>query len=58
MPTGPSLAPFLDELKDYKLGKDTIQFPYNKPLQKQNAAYRVKDVRDNDAKWDVLISIY
>ena len=55
MPTGPSLTPFLDELKDYKLGKDTIQFPYDKPLPKKLiskiAAYRVKDVRDNDAKW-------
>lgn len=55
MPTGPSMQPFLEELKDYKLGKDTIQFPYNKPLPKELikkiAAHRVKDVRENGAKW-------
>lgn len=26
MPTGPSMKPFKEELKNYKTGKDTIQF--------------------------------
>lgn len=55
MPTGPSLDPFRDELKEYKMGKDTVQFPYNKPLPEAQirkiAAYRVKDVNENDALW-------
>ncbi len=32
MPTQPALKPFKKELADYKTGKDTIQFPYNKAL--------------------------
>lgn len=55
MPTGSSLAPFKDELKGYKTGKDTVQFPYGKPLPKvlikKIAKYRVKDVLENGAKW-------
>ena len=55
MPTGPSLKPFVEELKKYKTGKDTIQFPYDKPLPKalikRIAAYRFNDVENNDAKW-------
>ena len=55
MPTGPALEPFKDELAGYKTGKDTIQFPYDKPLPKalirKIAAYRVKQVRDDDARW-------
>ena len=55
MPTHSSLAPFKEELAGYKTGKDTIQFPYDKPLPKalikKIAAYRVKDVRENDALW-------
>lgn len=55
MPTGPSLAPFKKELEGYKMGKDTVQFPYDKPLPKalikKIAEYRAKDVRENDAKW-------
>lgn len=55
MPTRSSLEPFLDELKDYKTGKDTIQLPYDKPIPKalikKIATYRAKDVRDNDALW-------
>lgn len=55
MPTQPSLEHFRDELADYKTGKDTIQFPYNKPLPedliRRIAAYRASDVRDNDARW-------
>jgi uncharacterized protein YdhG (YjbR/CyaY superfamily) len=55
MPTGPALKPFKEELKAYKTGKDTIQFPFDKPLPKalirKIAVYRVKQVRDHDAKW-------
>ena len=55
MPTPSSLEPFKKELVDYKTGKGTIQFPYNKPLPKmlirKIAAYRAKDVRENDARW-------
>lgn len=55
MPTGPSLEPFRDELSSYKSGKDTIQFPYDKPLPKdlikKIAKYRYNDVLKNDAKW-------
>lgn len=45
MPTGPAIEPFREELGDYKTGKDTIQFPYDKPLPaaliRKIAAYRV-----------------
>ena len=55
MPTQPAMAPFKEELKEYKTGKDTIQFPYDKPLPEllilKIAAFRVKDVRENDARW-------
>jgi uncharacterized protein YdhG (YjbR/CyaY superfamily) len=55
MPTGPALKPFKADLVDYKTGKDTIQFPYDKTLPKtlikKIAAYRVKQVKEDDAKW-------
>ena len=55
MPTPSALEPFKEELADYKTGKGTIQFPYDKPLPKtlikKIAAYRAKDVRENDARW-------
>lgn len=55
MPTHSSLEPFKEELAHYKTGKDTIQFPYNKPLPAELihkiAAFRAKDVRENDALW-------
>lgn len=55
MPTGPSIKPFKKELADYKTGKDTIQFPYDKPLPKtliqKIAAFRAKEVREKDARW-------
>ena len=54
MPTGPALEPFSKELAEYKTGKDTIQFPYDKPLPKalirRIASYRAKQVRDEDAR--------
>jgi uncharacterized protein YdhG (YjbR/CyaY superfamily) len=55
MPTGPAMEPFKDELAKFTTGKDTIQFPYDKPLPgaliHKIAEYRIKDVRENDAKW-------
>lgn len=55
MPTGPALEPFNEELARFKTGKDTIQIPYGKPLPKalirKIAAFRVKQVRENDARW-------
>lgn len=55
MPTGPALEPFKKELAGYKTGKDTIQFPYDKPLPtaliREIAQYRMKQVREHDARW-------
>ena len=55
MPTHPALEPFKKELAEYKTGKDTIQFPYDEPLPKalirKIAAYRAKQVREEDALW-------
>jgi uncharacterized protein YdhG (YjbR/CyaY superfamily) len=55
MPTGPAIEPFREDLGDYKTGKDTIQFPYDKPLPaaliRKIAAYRVRQVTENDARW-------
>ncbi|HET9431023.1 MAG TPA: DUF1801 domain-containing protein [Chitinophagaceae bacterium] len=55
MPTHSSLKPFEKELANYTTGKDTIQFPYDKPLPKalirRIAAFRARDVRENDARW-------
>ena len=54
-PTKSALAPFREELAKYKTGKDSVQFPYDKPLPKllirKIAAYRARDVRENDARW-------
>lgn len=55
MPTRSTLEQFKKELEGYITGKDTIQFPYNKPLPKalirKIARYRAMDVRENDARW-------
>lgn len=55
MPTGPAIEPFRKELAEYKTGKDTIQFPYDRPLPKalirRIASYRAKQVREKDARW-------
>jgi uncharacterized protein YdhG (YjbR/CyaY superfamily) len=55
MPTKPALEPFLDELSGFKMGKDTIQFPYGQPLPetliRKIAAFRLQQVKDNDARW-------
>lgn len=55
MPTHSALKPFKTELAEFCTGKDTIQFPYNKPLPKvlirKIAALRAKEVREKDARW-------
>ena len=55
MPTAPSLEPFRGELAAYTTGNDTVQFPYDRPLPKalirRIARHRLKDVRENDARW-------
>jgi uncharacterized protein YdhG (YjbR/CyaY superfamily) len=49
------MEPFRDELAGYKTGKDTVQFPYDKPLPqsliRKLAAFRLKQVKENDARW-------
>ena len=54
-PTHPAMVPFKKELARYKTGKDTVQFPYDKPMPKvlirKIAAYRLKQVREADARW-------
>lgn len=55
IPTGPALEPFKKELTGYKIGKDSFQLPYDKPLPldliRKIAEYRAKEVRENDARW-------
>ena len=55
MPTPSALAPFKKELVRYKTGKGSIQFPYDtrlpKTLIRRIAAFRVKEVREKDARW-------
>ena len=54
MPTRTTLDKFKTELKNYKTGRDTIQFPYDKPLPKslikKIATYRMKEVKQG-ALW-------
>ena len=55
MPTHSAMEPFKEELAKYTTGKDTIQFPYDKPLPKllirKIAVFRAKEVREKDARW-------
>jgi uncharacterized protein YdhG (YjbR/CyaY superfamily) len=49
------LKPFREELATHKTGKGTLQIAYDKPLPaalvRKIARFRLKDVRENDAKW-------
>jgi len=55
MPTPSAMKPFKAELAGYKTGKSSIQFPYDKPLPsvliRRIAAQRVKELREEDARW-------
>ncbi len=54
MPTRSTLEPFKKELEAHTTGRDTIQFPYDKPLPKELirkiAAFRAKAVKEG-ALW-------
>jgi uncharacterized protein YdhG (YjbR/CyaY superfamily) len=55
MPTPAAMEPFKKELAKYATGKGSIQFPYGQPLPKALitgiAKYRLKEVRERDARW-------
>ena len=55
MPTPSAMKPFEKELAKYTTGKGSIQFPYDERLPaaliRKIAAYRIKDARENDARW-------
>lgn len=55
MPTRSTLKQFTKELKDYKTGQDTVQFPYDKPLPKtliqKLARYRLREVIEENSLW-------
>ncbi len=55
MPTPSAMKPFKNDLKTYKTGKGSIQFPYEKPLPssliRKIAAFRAKELREKDARW-------
>lgn len=54
-PTPAAIKQFEKELQDYKTGKGSIQFPLDQPLPKalitKIAKFRVKDLKENDARW-------
>ena len=55
MPTPSALKPFKQELAKYTTGKGSIQFPHDKRLPKalirKIAAFRVRELRERDARW-------
>ncbi len=54
-PTPAAMKPFRDELAKHKTGKGTLQISYDKPIPealiRKIARFRVKDLRENDARW-------
>lgn len=54
-PTPAVMQVFKKELEKYEIGKGSIQFPLDQPLPKsliqKIATFRIKDLKDNDAKW-------
>lgn len=54
-PTPAAVRAFAAELEDFKTGKGSIQFPLASPLPvsliRRIADFRVREVRENDAKW-------
>lgn len=55
MPTPSVLEAFAKDLAEFKTGKGTVQFPYDRPLPKtlirKMALLRVKELKEKDAKW-------
>jgi len=55
MPTPSAMKPFETELANYKTGKGSIQFSYDKPLPEELilkiAGYRAKELREKDVRW-------
>lgn len=55
MPTPPVIRAFAAQLKKYKTGKGSVQFPYDKPLPKalilKMAKLRVKESKEKDVRW-------
>lgn len=55
MPTPSVIESFRKELADYTTGKGSIQFPHDEPLPKaliaKMARQRLKELRENDARW-------
>lgn len=54
-PTPPVIRAFAGELEDYKTSSSTVQFPLERPLPlpliRRMAAYRVKCVVEDNARW-------
>jgi uncharacterized protein YdhG (YjbR/CyaY superfamily) len=54
-PTPAAVNAFAGELREYKTGKGSIQFPLESPLPlslvRRIAEYRVREVKEKDAKW-------
>ncbi|HEY0976032.1 MAG TPA: DUF1801 domain-containing protein [Flavobacteriales bacterium] len=55
MPTPATLEAFRKELDGFTVGTMALQLPYDKPfpkaLIKKLAQHRLKEVRENDARW-------
>lgn len=55
MPTPQVVELFRKELANYTTGKGSIQFPHDAPLPRaliaKMAKRRIKELRENDAKW-------
>jgi uncharacterized protein YdhG (YjbR/CyaY superfamily) len=54
-PTPATIDAFRDELKGYAIGAMTVSLPHDKPIPKglirKMAAWRLRDLRENDARW-------
>jgi len=54
-PTPDAVTAFAKDLKQFKTAKGSIQFPLDKPLPlsliRKIAAFRVRQVNEQDAKW-------
>lgn len=55
MPTPSVMKAFEKDLAEWRTGKGTVQFPYDRPLPKalirRMALLRVKELKEKDAKW-------